>query len=233
MTAPAKPANHKQDADRLNWDSLVAEGKAAARSQWTLGDLAREVETSYGGGELERYAEEIGVAYQQLANYASISRAYELSVRTENLTWTHHERIASRPDRLAWLDLAEKGKWSVRQMLGEIETAEAEQRAEAERRRKLAELADQGEDLAAAVADGQMSIQAAMAELALRHEKAEQERRDHEGRIRRAKGRLESFLAGWIEFQNFRENPDRDEILAALLDHERAQVVAIEQQMWG
>jgi hypothetical protein len=47
-----------------------------------------------------------------------------LCARTENLSWTHHERVAARTDRLAWLDRAAAGKWSVRRMLAEISEAD-------------------------------------------------------------------------------------------------------------
>jgi hypothetical protein len=49
------------DPDRIHWPNLVAEGIEVRRTrdgaQWRLGDLAREVETTYGGGELRTFAE--------------------------------------------------------------------------------------------------------------------------------------------------------------------------------
>jgi len=43
---------------------------------------------------LEKFAETVGVEYHQLRNYKAVSEAYENAVRTANLSWTHHERIA-------------------------------------------------------------------------------------------------------------------------------------------
>jgi hypothetical protein len=86
--------------------------------------LALAVETVYGAHTLANYAENIGVEYHQLRNYKAVSQAYESAVRTANLSWSHHERIAAHPDRLEWLAKAAEGKWSVRRMLEEIpETA--------------------------------------------------------------------------------------------------------------
>jgi hypothetical protein len=45
---------------------LVERGKAAAKNLWTLGDLARQVQTEYGGESLARYADHIGVPYEVL-----------------------------------------------------------------------------------------------------------------------------------------------------------------------
>ena len=44
--------------------------------QWTLGDLALEVETIHGEHTLERYAEEIGVEYSALREYRLVSRTF-------------------------------------------------------------------------------------------------------------------------------------------------------------
>lgn len=46
--------------------------------------------------------------------------AYEKSVRTDNLTWSYHERIAARADRLYWLQQAVANKWSVSEMLEKV-----------------------------------------------------------------------------------------------------------------
>jgi hypothetical protein len=51
------------------------------------------------------------------------SRYDESSVQTE-LSWTHHERLASRDDRLEWLAKAAAGKWSVKRLREELALAE-------------------------------------------------------------------------------------------------------------
>jgi hypothetical protein len=108
------------DPDRIHWPDLVQEGISARRdrdgAQWRLGDLALEVETSYGGGELERYAEEIGLEYDTLRRYRDVSRAYVFATRVANLSFSHHRQVAARPDRLEWLQRADAGGWSVRRL---------------------------------------------------------------------------------------------------------------------
>jgi hypothetical protein len=166
-----------------------------------LGDLALTVEKAYGEHRLEDYAESIEVDYNRLLQYRWVAGAYEFSVRTENLSWTHHERIASRPDRLEWLSLATVNRWSVRAMLERIAEVDEEARIAAEREAELARLRDMYDELAEAVESGAMTLQEAMLEAWGRSEKARQEREDHEGRMRRSRARLDQLLIGWIELE--------------------------------
>ena len=53
------------------------------------------------------FAETVGVPFNTLLNYRTVSKAYEKSHRRENLSWTHHQVLAARPDRLEWLARAE------------------------------------------------------------------------------------------------------------------------------
>ncbi|HLF76643.1 MAG TPA: hypothetical protein VJB57_04060 [Dehalococcoidia bacterium] len=124
------------DPDRIHWPDLVAEGVAARQERdgaaWRLGDLALEVETSYGGGELQAYADAIGVAHSTLQDYRYVAGAFPLSDRSDNLTWTHHQRLAGRADRLDWLVRAVAGAWSVRTLREQLGlAAEAERTLEA------------------------------------------------------------------------------------------------------
>ena len=91
--------------------------------QWTLGDLLNEGEKRYG----ETYAqaiEETNGQYQQLANYKWVAGRIEFSVRTENLTWSHHKQIAKFPpvEQKRWLHKAEKEGWSVSELRGAIKS---------------------------------------------------------------------------------------------------------------
>ena len=110
------------------WEHLIIEGVDARqsrdRAQFKLGDLALQVETHYGDHSLWNYAQPIGIEFHQLQSYRTVARAYEESVRTDNLSWTHHERVASRGDRLDWLDKAEQHRWSVSEMVQAIRESE-------------------------------------------------------------------------------------------------------------
>ncbi len=83
-----------------SYESLVKQGRQAAKSQWTLGDLASKVEIAYGEGKLQEYAEDIGVDYRTLLDYRTVARAYEKSERSE-LPWSVHRVLASQDDRAA------------------------------------------------------------------------------------------------------------------------------------
>ena len=188
-----------QDADHIHWAELVAEGIDARRKRdgtgWQLGDLALEVETTYGGNELERYAEEIGVSFGTLTNYRTVAVAYENCTRVQNLSFKHHRVVAARPDRLEWLARAEADGWSVAHMLEVIETEEAERKAaiadeearireEAIAAAELKRLRALSEEWVARVESGEISIAQAMAE-AIRQE--ERRKRDEEDRKTRVK----------------------------------------------
>jgi hypothetical protein len=82
-----------------SYESLVKQGRQAAKSQWTLGDLASRVEIAYGDGKLQEYAEDIGVDYRTLLDYRTVARAYEKSERSD-LPWSVHRVLAAQEDRV-------------------------------------------------------------------------------------------------------------------------------------
>lgn len=79
--------------------SLVKQGLQAAKSQWTLGDLASKVETHYGEESLQQYADDIGVEYNALKGYRTVARAYELGTRIPDVAWSVHRILAGQDDR--------------------------------------------------------------------------------------------------------------------------------------
>ncbi len=81
------------------YNTLVKEGKQAAKSQWKLGDLALEVETHYAERSLEEYADEIGVALDALQDYRYVASRYEKSVCTDNVSWSVFKILAAQEDR--------------------------------------------------------------------------------------------------------------------------------------
>lgn len=81
------------------YESLVKQGRQAAKSQWTIGDLAIKVEVNYGEGDIQQYAEDIGVDYRTLLDYRTVARAYLKSERSE-LPWSVHRVLASQDDRI-------------------------------------------------------------------------------------------------------------------------------------
>jgi hypothetical protein len=107
----------------MDWETLVFEGLEARqmkdKAQWKLGDLALQVETTYGEHSLEKYAEMVVVNHNSLQEYRRVAKAYEKSTRVDNLTWAHHRAIAAHPERQQWLTAAKDQRWSVSRMLTE------------------------------------------------------------------------------------------------------------------
>jgi hypothetical protein len=63
--------------------------------------IALEVETSYGEAKLQAYADDIGVEYETLKGYRSVSGQYEKGVRTPDLPWSVFKVFAAQDDRAA------------------------------------------------------------------------------------------------------------------------------------
>lgn len=81
------------------YESLVKQGRQAAKSQWVLGDLASKVETAYGEGKLQEYADDIGVEYPTLKDYRRVAVAYEKGERSTDLPWSVYRILAGQDDR--------------------------------------------------------------------------------------------------------------------------------------
>lgn len=131
------------DPDRLYWDEHVRAGIEAREqrdgAQWTLGDLALSVETSYGEKSLEKYAAEVGVEYDTLVQYRWVASQLGNLTRVRNLSFSHHREVAALDDPKPWLEMAASGKWSVARLRQEIADTqrEAEHLAQQETRRNV------------------------------------------------------------------------------------------------
>ncbi len=103
-----------------NWNDLVRRGRSATerlgQAKWELGDLADEVETTYNGGELQAFADEIGLEYKTLNNYRGIARAFaSREANRGKAPWSVYLLLAGREDR--YEILAEREQWTVNAML--------------------------------------------------------------------------------------------------------------------
>lgn len=90
--------------------------RTKATLQWLIGDWWVFGDRRYGEGE--QLAERIGANYGTLCNYGTVARAYDFSLRNENLTFEHHRAAMAAPpeERLFWLKRAEQNKWSNAQL---------------------------------------------------------------------------------------------------------------------
>lgn len=99
-------------------------------NQWWLGDWVR-----YGAhkwGEKYTHAAKItGYDPRSLANMASISAAFDLSRRRDDLTWSHHVAVTALADEEQdlWLDRAVTEKLSVADLRTELRAAQKGVRA--------------------------------------------------------------------------------------------------------
>lgn len=115
--------------------SLGALGRC---SQWWLGDWIRYGNAKFG----ERYARAstiTGYDPQTLMNMVYVASKFEISRRRENLSWSHHETVASleREEQEYWLGRATEHRMSVADLRVELRAArkrERQQDGEAEPR---------------------------------------------------------------------------------------------------
>lgn len=102
-----------------DWNDLVRRGRSATerlgQAKWELGDLACEVETTYNGGQLQAFADEIGVDYSTLRDYCQVARAFvAMTTNRGKACWTVYKLLAGREDR--YDILAEREHWTVNEM---------------------------------------------------------------------------------------------------------------------
>jgi hypothetical protein len=101
---------------------LGAIGRAA---QWWVGDWVRYGTARWG----ERYVEAAritGYDVHSLRNMAYVAGRFELSLRRDNLTWSHHALLASLEpgEQRAWLNRASQDRLSVSDLRIELRVAE-------------------------------------------------------------------------------------------------------------
>jgi hypothetical protein len=102
-----------------DWGRLVAEGRDARAEadggRWKIGHLAGLVEKRYATGAVQRFAEEIGESYATVRRYRWVASRYDHGVRFKfpSLSYSHYQTVAGLPDRLDWLERAERAGWSV------------------------------------------------------------------------------------------------------------------------
>jgi len=137
MSSPATQASplHKQghvtwvpqkDLEHPDWVAagfrLGSIGRAA---QWWVGDWIRYGTARWG----EKYVEAAritGYDVHSLRNMAYVASRFELSLRRDNLTWSHHALLAAlEPDEQRhWLDRASSDRMSVTDLRIELRVAE-------------------------------------------------------------------------------------------------------------
>ena len=113
----------------LDWRRIVAEGRAARGGmdggKWRIGLLALLVERRYASGALQRFADDIGESYGTVRRYRWVAKSYDPHTRTRfaDLSFSHFQAVAGLPDRLTWLERAERGSWSVDRLTRESRAA--------------------------------------------------------------------------------------------------------------
>jgi len=100
--------------------------KVSGVSNWWMGDWLRiGLDLKYG--DLKKLAEELPYTYGTIRQFKYVADRLELSMRIDNLSWAHHQLVASleADQRIYWLNLAAEKGWSVARLRKEIKGADA------------------------------------------------------------------------------------------------------------
>ncbi len=93
-------------------------------SQWWVGDWIRYGNAKWG----EKYAEAAritGYDAGSLRNMASVAACFDLSLRSDKLTWSHHVLLAplERDEQISWINRAIEERFSVADLRVELRSA--------------------------------------------------------------------------------------------------------------
>lgn len=102
----------------IAYEDAVKKLEEIARNNWTIGEIADQVELKYGEGTLQRLAEESGIEYKTLLNCRTIWRAWPESSRRREISWAVHGEFASQPDRA---ELIKQQKWTAKTAREEVQ----------------------------------------------------------------------------------------------------------------
>jgi len=128
VAADGLPRAAGTDPDRLYEADLVAllleAEKDEGDARWRMGDIAVRIDVVYGAQSLQRAAERLMMTtYATLRIRRWVAGAFPESVRRRTLSFSHHEVLAHRDDRLDWLEKAAAGGWTKRRLLEELAAA--------------------------------------------------------------------------------------------------------------
>jgi hypothetical protein len=97
----------EQMKQQISWEELISVGlelrEGKDQSQWRLGDLALQVEKSYGVDSLAKFAIEININKNSLSQYRRVSKAFPENTRSKLLSHRHHLILAGSENRFQLL----------------------------------------------------------------------------------------------------------------------------------
>jgi hypothetical protein len=114
------------DMDQARWAAAGHRlGELGRVSNWWIGDWLRYGAAKFG----EKYtlaAKITGYDRHSLENMVYVASHYELSLRRENVSWSHHFLVAALPaeERDKWLRLAAEQRLSVNDLRIEVKAAQ-------------------------------------------------------------------------------------------------------------
>lgn len=125
-------------SEKKTWEEICELGRQANQtrenSQWILGDLALEVEVTYGGDSIGKFAREINAEKETIMRYRTVAKAWPPELREkfknvdgEYLVSHRHFMIATpMANREWWVEQAILNTWSTKDLELEIKRSKGE-----------------------------------------------------------------------------------------------------------
>lgn len=113
------------DLAQEEWIELgVVLSQLSIAIQWAVGDWAAYANVRWGI-PYEQIAQEFSLEMGTLYSYASVCRSIATLTRNQSLSFSHHRQVtALKPaEQRKWLSMAEKHKWTVAELRGQIDSA--------------------------------------------------------------------------------------------------------------
>ncbi len=116
------------------WEVSLSVVAGISRScQWWLGDLLNLGHSKFG----EKYSQavdELGYDPAYLRNLAYVCGRVQMSLRSDNLTFSHHTLVAALnpEEQKKWITLAVNNKWTVKQMKEAMQQEDGEDQGDVE-----------------------------------------------------------------------------------------------------
>lgn len=131
------PAEVSDNEPTKSWEELVSAWLTVRElgdaSNWTLGDIAVEVERAFGKSKgpdgrrpIDIWAAAVGEKHDTVRQYAWVSRTFpKREDRMSGLSWTHYRTVAKTGDMaMVWINEAVKNNWTAAQLAEEVKNVQ-------------------------------------------------------------------------------------------------------------
>jgi hypothetical protein len=101
------------------WREVVG---AVELDLWKLGAVAASLVKTHGDSDVVKFGKEVGLSKSRIYEIAKTYKTFQISGRSEKLSFSHYEEASASDDPLKTIGLAKEKGWSARQLKRYVET---------------------------------------------------------------------------------------------------------------